>query len=128
MTEGVPPPKTESVGYSKKFCNKCAQYGHSMYMCLAFKTRPCKFFYSGRCHKLSSQCMYAHGDAELRPSSLSWCTRITYVNGTRTVEGCCNPGHTIDACHQLTRGEWVPGVLVSVSGTESQTTATESTE
>lgn len=94
-----------STGYSKKFCNKCAQYGHSMYMCMAFKTRLCKFFMKGYCRKPSPQCVYAHGEQELRPSSPSWCTRITYVNGARTVEGCCNPGHSIDTCQQVDE-EW----------------------
>jgi hypothetical protein len=53
--------------------------------------------------------MYAHGELEIRPSSLNWCTRIIYDNGRRTIEGCCNPGHTIQHCQlQQASGVWMP--------------------
>lgn len=102
-----PPPISEAPRSFAPFCNKCAQRGHTTWLCLTFKTRPCKFFQQGRCIKPAALCLYAHGEHELRPSSFNWCTRVTYENGVRTVEGCGNPGHTIKTCQQGARGLWL---------------------
>ena len=88
-----------------RFCNKCAQTGHSMRMCFTFKTQKCKYFERGVCSRQSDACSYAHGDSEVRPSCDTWCTRIVYENGQRSIEGCGNPGHLFGQC---SNGNWVP--------------------
>ena len=103
-----------------RFCNKCGQRGHTMRQCLTFKTRPCRFFYNGRCNKTSDMCIYAHGDSELRPSSMYWCTRIIYDNGRRFVEGCGNPGHTIQQCNMAQNGDWVAATPAPPPATGAQ--------
>jgi hypothetical protein len=87
------------------FCYRCARTGHYTKDCMWFKTQVCKYWQEGSCrHGLKNGenvCMYAHGEAELRPVTQSWCIRVVHDNGNMLVFGCGAPFHTPELCPAL---------------------------
>jgi hypothetical protein len=84
------------VDRSSMICFRCGEAGHVRYQCLTYKVRLCWHFESGKCN--DSNCLFAHGQEELRTPWKPRCVRVIKQNGKLVCIGCNSDTHTFRKC------------------------------
>jgi len=97
----------ESQDYnSATQCFRCMEFGHTSNICLRYKTRQCIYYKdNGKC-KDGDDCVFAHGEHELRDPHVTVCVKWNrqYESPDKTGKfkwinvGCGQKGHVYEAC------------------------------
>lgn len=74
-------------------CFRCGEMGHYRAECHVFRTRFCT-----RRACVDKDCFFAHDASQLRRPWVPRCVRVEKVDGTITVRGCGQTGHTFRMC------------------------------
>lgn len=77
-------------------CFRCGEVGHVRHQCLSFKVRYCWHYKNGKCSE--KNCLFAHGDEELRSPWTQRCVRVVKHNGGFVCIGCNSKEHTFRKC------------------------------
>ena len=82
--------------HSNMICFRCGEIGHLRYQCLTYKVKLCWHHERGYCN--DTNCLFAHGECELRHPWKQRCVRVVKQNGKLVSIGCNSEFHTFRKC------------------------------